>query len=104
MTLFPKSLGNGTDLDRGGRTAAQGSLYSLDEMMDYRNRLPADFMGDKAPEGNEITLRGDASVLAAKDPHARDAAATLLRLLTVLANCGLDAGAPPLLQKAATET
>ena len=66
--------------------------------MDIRNRLPADFTGaSRAADGGAELDAAVRELLA--EGHTRDAVNTLLHLLTRLANCGLDAGAPPLLQR-----
>ena len=68
--------------------------------MQYRNRLPAEFRTALAPKNTDDPRGLEAAAVREllADGHTRDAAAALLRLLTRLANCGLDAGAPPLLQ------
>jgi hypothetical protein len=71
-------------------------------MMDIRNRLPMEFRkshdGDRHPD-----MDGDVVRELMAEAHTRDAVAALLHLLTRLANCGLDAGAPPLLRSARSE-
>ena len=67
--------------------------------MDIRNRLPPEFRNAAALQ--EETERASARNLA--ESHTRDPVAALLHLLTRLANCGLDAGAPPLLKSVRSE-
>lgn len=69
--------------------------------MDYRNRLPAEYRSAARPLDADRTHLIEGTTLLA-EAHTRDAVAALLHMLTRLANCGLDAGAPPLL-RAGTE-
>lgn len=82
-------------------------LRSIDpgEMMDIRNRLPLDFRAAASHADADASADLDAATLRElmAEGHTRDAVAALLHMLTRLANCGLDAGAPPLLQSARSE-
>lgn len=71
--------------------------------MDVSNRLPREFWD----AGTNAASRSGGDGLIVRDirteVHTRDPVAALLHLLTQLANCGLDAGAPSLLQSAQSE-
>jgi hypothetical protein len=73
--------------------------------MDMRNRLPLDFRAGATSGDAGLPADIDSAVVRElmADGHTRDAVAALLHLLTRLANCGLDAGAPPLLRSARSE-
>jgi hypothetical protein len=71
-------------------------------IMKFANRLPREFISGSPLPGSEALI--DAVSCRAIDENSkRDAAATLLHMLTRLANCGMDAGAPPLLKSAPAE-
>lgn len=73
--------------------------------MDMLNRLPLEFRA--AAQDAEAGSNGDIDTSLVRelmaDGQTRDAVAAMLHLLTRLANCGLDAGAPPLLRSARSE-
>ena len=73
--------------------------------MDMLNRLPLEFRA--AAHDAEAGSNGDIDTSLVRelmaDGQTRDAVAAMLHLLTRLANCGLDAGAPPLLRSARSE-
>ena len=73
--------------------------------MHMRNRLPPDFCTSIVSVPASGRPAADAAAMRdlMAEAHTRDAVTALLHLLTRLANCGLDAGAPPLLQPASSE-
>ena len=66
--------------------------------MEYRNRLPLDFRTGPHHTGEDGRLQDAIMRDHAAEPQSKEAVSALLRLLTRLANCGMDAGAPPLMQ------
>jgi hypothetical protein len=72
-------------------------------MMEIRNRL-INSGSSSMPVGSVRSADEAAAVREIMaEAHTRDAVAALLHLLTRLANCGLDAGAPPLMQSVRSE-
>lgn len=95
----------GPDLVHEAGDTAEVAVDRPGEMMDIRNRLPMDFRTGPSRGDAGLPADVDAAVIRElmADGHTRDAVAALLHLLTRLANCGLDAGAPPLLRSARSE-